>query len=802
MGLGMGGTAGVIDRIGVGQRVGLLGALGVVGLLLVGGIYLYGQSAEAPLQARADRFGDSYTQLSAMSGSLAEARQLEAEFFLRPSEGRAEQHLAGLQTAQDSIEAVRHAIDMPAPIMAGIQTLADDVRHYAGLSAVAGGKQRILGLGPTSGLQGQLMLSRTALETSLVAMDDPSLLRALRAWHQTEAVGPALPEVPDAIGGLTAVREALALGTSLTDPAKARIGELIDAHERDLLAYGAAKYAWFDDLQAASQAYEKVRNAGMSAVWLVTEQLRAEQAALARMQSGTAGLMRLALLLTIGAVALLAWRIGRGIANPLSRVAALTRRLASGDVAWSAPFQDRRDEIGDVARALSICRDTMDTNRIAIERINDLAHHDPLTGLANRTLLQDRLQAAVDRARSGEVELAVLCLDLDGFKAVNDLYGHGAGDQLLQRVSRRINAEVGPAGLVARLGGDEFVVLHEEPGQPRAAITLAERLMGALSEPYRVGDNAEVCVTVSIGVALSPADDGTVETLLRNADTALYRAKWAGKNRLALFLPEMDHELRECRALEHDLHHAVANREFRLAWQPLARTCGGEVTGFEVLLRWDHPQRGLISPEQFIPVAEACGAICAIGEWVLREACREAARLPASLHVAVNVSPIQAQQGEAFAAIVEDALATSGLDPSRLMLEVTEGVLIREPGQVLAALCRLKLLGVRVALDDFGTGYSSLATLRAFPFDKIKIDRSFTFGVTNSGQDAAIVRAVLGLARGLGVPVVAEGVETQAQLQALQSEGCEEVQGWLIGRPAPIGSFALPHERALVRDAA
>ena len=253
----------------------------------------------------------------------------------------------------------------------------------------------------------------------------------------------------------------------------------------------------------------------------------------------------------------------------------------------------------------------------------------------------------------------------------------------------------------------------------------------------------------------------------------------------------MDRELRERRILEHDLRQAAARGEFALAWQPLsAAASGGGVTGFEVLLRWHHPVRGVVPPDVFIPVAETSGAISAIGAWVLRKACLEAASWAEPLRVAVNVSPLQAQQGESFADMVEQALAESGLAPSRLELEVTEGVLIREADRVLTALCRLKARGVRVALDDFGTGYSSLATLRAFPFDKMKIDRSFVAGVASGGQDAAIVRAVLGLARGLSLPVVAEGVETEAQLDALRIEGCEEVQGWLVGRPAPIESFA------------
>ena len=465
-----------------------------------------------------------------------------------------------------------------------------------------------------------------------------------------------------------------------------------------------------------------------------------------------------------------------------------------GSIAWFwGEANAERDASGRVVAVRGVCQDITE-HRIANERIYKLAHYDALTGLANRALLHERLSEAIARARHMGGNLAVLCLDLDGFKAVNDLHGHSAGDALLREVAARLKGGVREADTVARLGGDEFVVLQTDYGQPDAVRTLAERLVATLAEPYSLGaGQVQGAVTTSIGIAMFPSDGSDPETLLRNADTALYRAKWAGKNGSALFQPEMDHELRERRALERDLRQAADRGEFALAWQPLsAPGKDGAVTGFEVLLRWRHPERGLVPPDLFIPVAEACGAITAIGAWVLRETCHEAARWAVPLRVAVNVSPLQVQQGETFAEMVEDVLGASGLAPSRLVLEVTEGILIRDADQVLTALRRLKALGVQVALDDFGTGYSSLATLRAFPFDKLKIDRSFVSGLKAEAgdQDAAIVRAVLGLARGLGLPVVAEGVETKAQSEMLHTAGCEELQGWLIGRPAPIASFA------------
>ncbi len=464
-----------------------------------------------------------------------------------------------------------------------------------------------------------------------------------------------------------------------------------------------------------------------------------------------------------------------------------------GSVGWFwAETHVETDGSGRAVAVRGVCQDVTE-HRATAERIYRLAHHDALTGLANRSLLHDRIHEAIIRARHGGGTLAVLCLDLDGFKAVNDLHGHAAGDRLLREVAARLRLGVRETDTVARLGGDEFVVLQADPVQPETARALAERLVEALAEPYDLGvGEPQRAVTASVGVALFPTDGDDPEILLHNADTALYRAKWAGKNRAAFFRPEMDHELRERRALERDLRQATARGEFRLAWQPLlAAADGGGITGFEVLLRWHHPEHGVIPPSVFIPVAEACGAITGIGAWVLHEACREAARWTSPLQVAVNVSPVQAQQGDMFAETVEQALASSGLEPGRLVLEVTEGVLIREADRVLTALNRLKALGVQVALDDFGTGYSSLATLRAFPFDKLKIDRSFVTGIDTvwGQQNVAIVQAVMGLARGLGLPVVAEGVETALQLSALREAGCEEVQGWLVGRPAPIESF-------------
>ncbi len=452
------------------------------------------------------------------------------------------------------------------------------------------------------------------------------------------------------------------------------------------------------------------------------------------------------------------------------------------------------DTFGRAVAVRGVCRDVTE-ERAAAERIFKLAHHDGLTGLVNRSRLRECFTDAVAKASAAESELAVFCLDLDGFKTINDVHGHGAGDRLLCEVADRLSRSVGAHDIVARLGGDEFVVLQTKALSRQSAKDFAERLVEVLGSPYDIGTGSlRACVSASIGIARFPADGAEPEVLLRNADLALYRAKWAGKNQAVEYRPEMDRELRERRRLESDLVTASSRNEFSLAWQPLAATTGEDaVLGFEALLRWRHPERGAVAPDTFIPLAEACGAIVAIGAWVLREACREAASWVAPLRVAVNVSPVQVQQGETFARLVEEVLKSTGLAPQRLVLEVTEGVLIRDTVQVLAVLNRLKALGVLISLDDFGMGYSSFATLRTFPFDQIKIDRSFIAGLTNTsaGKDMAMVQAMLDLARGLAVPVVAEGVETDLQLQFLRKAGCQQVQGWLVGRPAPISEFAV-----------
>lgn len=500
-----------------------------------------------------------------------------------------------------------------------------------------------------------------------------------------------------------------------------------------------------------------------------------------------------------------------GLVHPADRdqVAAAHQRALAGlteSYEWRAICPDGKErriwtEIrprrqGRAVGALhAVCQDV--TERHAAEaRIRYLAEHDGLTGLANRVVLRERLKKVLahrQRRRGLPAEVAVLSVDLDDFKDVNELYGHEAGDIILMEAARRLSSLTRSSDTAARLGGDEFAVVQAGSEGLEAAERLAARLVTALGQPYETGKATVTTIGASIGVALVPTDGEEVDELLAAADIALQRAKAEGGRRVVLYQPTMEREARDRRLLESDLLAALGRNEMSVAYQPLVDVATRRILGFEALLRWSHPQRGMVPPDLFIGVAEANGTISDLGEWALEQACREAAGWALPLFVAVNVSPLQVQRGPAFAEMVQGVLARTGLPPERLELEVTEGVLIREADAALDALGRVRALGVRIALDDFGTGYSSLATLQAFPFDKIKVDRRFVAGLGGgSRQDATIVRAVLGLAHGLGIPVVAEGVETEKQLEVLRAENCAEAQGWLFGRPGPVLPHLLP----------
>ncbi len=412
-----------------------------------------------------------------------------------------------------------------------------------------------------------------------------------------------------------------------------------------------------------------------------------------------------------------------------------------------------------------------------------LARHDPFTGLPNRLLFQERLQQALADCRRRPGAAAILCLDLDHFKAVNDRLGHAAGDLLIKICAARLAASVREIDTVARFGGDEFAVLQVGIEDLSDVQNLADRLLAELARPFQL-DGQEALVTTSIGIALVPADGDAPEALLQNADVALYRAKSEGGNRCRFFEVGMDARLRERKALEAELRRALHSGELELYYQPLINLRDGRPTGVEALVRWHHPEQGLVEPAAFMPLAEQTGLIIPIGEWALQTACAHAAGWQ-GVRMSVNLSAVQFRHADLVGA-VRSALERSGLAPARLELEVTESVLLEEPQDSLITLLRLKDLGVRIAIDDFGTGCSSLGHLRTFPFDKIKIDRSFVRDLDQDRDAEAIIKAVVTLGSGLGIETCAEGVERIAQLAQLASDGCDEVQGYLFCRPMPM----------------
>ena len=419
-------------------------------------------------------------------------------------------------------------------------------------------------------------------------------------------------------------------------------------------------------------------------------------------------------------------------------------------------------------------------HRLVEARIAHMAHHDALTGLANRVLFLDRLGEAVARGGRGE-RSALLCLDLDHFKAVNDTLGHPVGDALLRAVTRRLLDNVRETDTVARLGGDEFAVLQTNVARSSDSAALGKRLIEAISAPYDLDGN-QVIIGTSIGIALVPGDGESQDGLMKAADMALYRSKGDGRGRYCFFEPAMDVRVRARRSLEMDLRKALADGELQMFYQPQINIASGQVCGVEALLRWEHPDRGTIAPTEFIPLAEETGLIVPIGKWILQRTCADAAMLPEDLKVAVNLSPLQFKSRT----LVEDltaAMAAAGLPAGRLELEITETAMLDDTDRVLAILHRFRDLGVSVALDDFGTGYSSLSYLRRFPFDKVKIDRSFIAGLGKVEECDIIVAALIDLCTRLGMTTTSEGVETESQLEILTELRCTEGQGYLFSRP-------------------
>ena len=412
-----------------------------------------------------------------------------------------------------------------------------------------------------------------------------------------------------------------------------------------------------------------------------------------------------------------------------------------------------------------------------------MARHDALTNLPNRRLFHERLDAALSRLGRGD-RVSVLCLDLDQFKPVNDTLGHPVGDELLKEIAARLQSCVREGDTVVRLGGDEFAIVQTGKGLLASdAAALAGRLLEVVSAPYFIQGH-QIVIGTSIGISFAPDDGTNPDELLRSADLALYRAKIDGRGIYRFFEPGMDARAQARRVLELELRAALTRGEFDLHYQPIHSLRDGKITQFEALIRWNHPLRGEVAPGDFIPVAEETGLIADIGDWVLRKACLDATSWSQPLSVAANISAAQFRNRRLYAAVVS-ALAESGLAPERLELEITETVLLHDTENNLATLHKLRALGIRISMDDFGTGYSSLSYLRSFPFDRIKIDRSFVHDLAKRQDASAIVRVVVSLGNSLGIPTTAEGVETAEQLNLLRAEGCTEVQGFYFGQPRP-----------------
>ena len=432
--------------------------------------------------------------------------------------------------------------------------------------------------------------------------------------------------------------------------------------------------------------------------------------------------------------------------------------------------------------------------RLAEDKVAHMARHDALTNLPNRRLFREQLEHTLARMHRGE-QAAVLSIDLDRFKHVNDTLGHPVGDELLIAVARRLRECTREEDIIARFGGDEFVVVQIAANlKPAEASALASRIVDVVGAPFDIGGQ-QLVVGASVGIAMAPADGTDPDQLLKNADLALYRAKTDGRGTYRFFESEMDARAQARRTLELDLRAAITRGEFELHYQPILDLRTNAVVSVEALVRWNHPERGLVPPLDFIPLAEETGLIVQIGEWVLRQACGEAAKWPRDVSVAVNLSPAQFKSRGLLSTII-NAVAIAGLAPGRLELEITESVLLQDGEATLATLHGLRQFGVRISMDDFGTGYSSLSYLRSFPFDKIKIDSSFIKELATRDDSMAIVRAVTGLGKSLGITTTAEGVETSEQLTLLRAEGCSEIQGFLFSRPLPAAGI----ERLLAQD--
>jgi len=477
-----------------------------------------------------------------------------------------------------------------------------------------------------------------------------------------------------------------------------------------------------------------------------------------------------------------ALQTGRVVSTPEHRI----ETVGNGQRLVKASKIAIRDESGESKYLLTVLDDITEQRRIE-EHISYLAHNDSLTGLPNRASFLDHLNGTLDHAAKAGEQFAVMCLDLDRFKEANDVYGHLVGDGLLREAARRLQAAADDA-FIARIGGDEFMLVVSDETPETTAAELGDRLIEAFSRNFEV-DGHQIQVGLSIGVAVFPTDGTHAKTLIANADAALYQAQSEVRASVRFFEEKLGSRLRERRELQTDLRKALEGDGLSLHYQPQKTIAGGKIVGLEALARWNCPKRGMVSPEIFIPIAEQSSQIITLGEWILREACREAASWQEPLRVAVNISPIQFHHGD-LPNLVHTVLLETGLKAERLELEITEGVLIDDFARAVSILRKLKSLGIHIALDDFGSGYSSLSYLHAFPFEKIKIDRVFVGDLEHNHHSMAIVRAIITLGHNLNIPILAEGVETESQLKFLAQEGCDEVQGYLTGRPYPIETYA------------